>query len=377
MEFKESGMRFDEKNPFGDEMKRFDDEAAKFTVDSKEAATVSKVDRFEKKDSESKESRDDSGGEAGGFEGDKDSRSTSSAGNTSESKSSEASKDKEKKDTAKKQEKNSNEKKSDSKLAAAKTALAKVFKKNAESKDDAEKTSGNAFTDGNKGLVSIITTTLNPMTYVKMFAQWLAALIAPYLAAFTLIAVVAVIIVMFIFSVLEPIQKIGEAISDFLSIFTGDEVVVEDFEDGDLDDIIADLTLTDTQSAVVNYSLSKVGCEYSQAERTSGTKFDCSSLAYYAWASAGYDISYDGIPPTAAEMARQLEAEGKALTEIDLLPGDLIFYGGQSNGRYMGIYHVAIYIGEGKVVEALNEESGVVYQMLRPTNVIMVCRPDK
>lgn len=380
MEFKNSDMRFDESNPFGDEMKRFDDEAAKFTTESKEAASASnKSERFTDDGTSSTGREKGEIAEADittGLEEVKDSRSESGSRDSADSKSSETPKEKEKKETAKKQEKDASEKKSDSKLAAAKTALTKVFKKNAESKDDVEKVSGNAFTDGNKGLVSLVTTTLNPMTYVRMFAAWLGALVAPFLAAFMLIAIVAVIIFMFIFSILEPIQKIGEAISDFLSFFTGEEVMVEDFEDGDEDDILAGLTLSDNQTAVISYALSKVGCEYSQEERTSGTKFDCSSLAYYAWASAGVDISYDGIPPTAAEMARQLEAEGKSLSTIDLAPGDLIFYGGQSNGRYMGIYHVAIYVGDAKVVEALNTEHGVVYQTLRPENVIMVCRPD-
>ena len=55
----------------------------------------------------------------------------------------------------------------------------------------------------------------------------------------------------------------------------------------------------------------------------------------------------------------------------------LVFYGGSDNGRYLGIYHVAIYVGNGKAVEALNTEYGVVYQTLRTNNAIMVCRPNK
>ncbi len=56
-------------------------------------------------------------------------------------------------------------------------------------------------------------------------------------------------------------------------------------------------------------------------------------------------------------------------------PGDLVFYGGHDNGRYLGIYHVAIYIGNGEVVEALNEQHGIVYGTLRTKNVILVLRP--
>ena len=61
---------------------------------------------------------------------------------------------------------------------------------------------------------------------------------------------------------------------------------------------------------------------------------------------------------------------------FSLKPGDLIYYGGGDNGRYLGIYHVAIYVGNGKAVEALNTKYGVVYQTLRTKNAIMVVRPN-
>ena len=70
-----------------------------------------------------------------------------------------------------------------------------------------------------------------------------------------------------------------------------------------------------------------------------------------------------------------LSERGCSLGTMDVQLGDLVFYGGEGNGRYMGIYHVAIYIGNGMAVEALNETYGVVYQRLRTTNAIMVCRP--
>ena len=41
------------------------------------------------------------------------------------------------------------------------------------------------------------------------------------------------------------------------------------------------------QKKAVEFALSKVGYEYSQARRFSGTAFDCSSLVYCAWKAAG------------------------------------------------------------------------------------------
>ena len=119
----------------------------------------------------------------------------------------------------------------------------------------------------------------------------------------------------------------------------------------------------------------------SQALRTSGSAYDCSSLAFYAWQVAGVDLSYGtGYPPTAAAMASMLYSNGTVVSSTtasseSLQPGDLIFYGGHNNGRYLGIYHVAVYLGNGKVVEAMNEQYGVVYGTLRTKNVILVLRP--
>ena len=70
-----------------------------------------------------------------------------------------------------------------------------------------------------------------------------------------------------------------------------------------------------------------------------------------------------------------MEAKGYKVSPLDLKPGDLVYYGGRANGRYMGIYHVAIYVGNGLAIEALNSTYGVVLRNVSITNVIMVIRP--
>lgn len=140
------------------------------------------------------------------------------------------------------------------------------------------------------------------------------------------------------------------------------------------------------QKKTCSYVLSKVGYPYSQAYRDSGDYYDCSSLAYYAWQYAGVNISYGGATTAAAE-AQGLEESGKTVEyEIydsgngivcnGLLPGDLIFYSYCHNGRYKNISHVAIYVGDGKVVEAKSESAGVAYGNLSsPTSIVLVGRP--
>lgn len=119
---------------------------------------------------------------------------------------------------------------------------------------------------------------------------------------------------------------------------------------------ITDKITDPTQKTVASFVLSKVGYPYSQSLRNSGKAFDCSSLAFYGWKSAGVDILFNGSTTAAAE------AEGlkdKTVKEKDIQPGDLIFYSYTTNGRYKNISHVGIYVGNGKMVEAVDEAHGV------------------
>lgn len=137
---------------------------------------------------------------------------------------------------------------------------------------------------------------------------------------------------------------------------------------------ITDKISNPTQNAVASFVLSKVGYPYSQPLRNSGKAFDCSSLAYYAWKSAGVDISFGGGTTAAAE------AEGlkdKTVKEENLQPGDLIFYSYTTNGRYKNISHVGIYVGNGKMVEAVDEAHGVCLGNYHNGGLVMICRPGK
>lgn len=137
---------------------------------------------------------------------------------------------------------------------------------------------------------------------------------------------------------------------------------------------ITDKISNSTQKVVASFVLSKVGYPYSQPLRNSGKAFDCSSLAYYAWKSAGVDISFGGGTTAAAE------AEGlkdKTVKEENLQPGDLIFYSYTTNGRYKNISHAGIYVGNGKMVEAVDEAHGVCLGNYHNGGLVMICRPGK
>jgi cell wall-associated NlpC family hydrolase len=130
-----------------------------------------------------------------------------------------------------------------------------------------------------------------------------------------------------------------------------------------------------TQKAVCSFALHRVGYPYSQELRDSGNYYDCSSLAYYSWRSAGVNISNGGATTASAE-GQKLDEAGQTVSFDEMQPGDLIFYSYTNNGRYKNISHVAIYVGGGKVVEARSEEYGVVYRDVPNVgSIVFIGRP--
>ncbi|SOD73978.1 cell wall-associated NlpC family hydrolase [Jatrophihabitans sp. GAS493] len=79
--------------------------------------------------------------------------------------------------------------------------------------------------------------------------------------------------------------------------------------------------------------------------------FDCSGLALYGWAP------YLSMPHYA--LSQYSVAGSYHPSRSSLMPGDLLFW--SSNGAISGIHHVAIYIGNGNVIQAPN--SGEVIQI--------------
>ena len=138
---------------------------------------------------------------------------------------------------------------------------------------------------------------------------------------------------------------------------------------------IVDAISDENGRKVVAFALSKVGYPYSQAYRDSGNYYDCSSLAYYAWRSAGVSIMYEGSN-TAASEGKYCYDNNLLVNYDEMQPGDLIFYSYDRNGRFMNITHVAIYVGNGKVVEAANARLGVVYRPVQGrSSIVFIGRP--
>ncbi|CEI32738.1 SH3 domain-containing protein [Propionibacterium freudenreichii] len=92
----------------------------------------------------------------------------------------------------------------------------------------------------------------------------------------------------------------------------------------------------------INFAMSKLGGPYVWGG-TGPVGYDCSGLMQAAYAAAGVTlprVTWD-----------QVNA-GKQVSVGDLQPGDLVFF--YDNG------HVGMYIGNGNIVNALNEDAGIV-----------------
>lgn len=128
----------------------------------------------------------------------------------------------------------------------------------------------------------------------------------------------------------------------------------------------------DTGSQAVKNALARLGKPYSQAERDSGDYYDCSSLTYYSYKEAGINLSYHGSN-TAASQGKLLSDKGCEVAYEDIQPGDLIFYSFTRNGRYQNISHVAVYAGNGYLVDASSSKGCVVFRPVYSVGKIVLC----
>ncbi|MGI5242897.1 C40 family peptidase [Dactylosporangium sp. CA-139066] len=90
---------------------------------------------------------------------------------------------------------------------------------------------------------------------------------------------------------------------------------------------------------VVNFALAQVGKRYVYATAGPNT-YDCSGLVMAAYAKVGIKLPHQ---------SEQIAARGRQVPSGQWMPGDVIHMPG----------HVAIYIGNGKMVEAANPSAGV------------------
>lgn len=102
-----------------------------------------------------------------------------------------------------------------------------------------------------------------------------------------------------------------------------------------------------TRADIVNYALQFVGNPYvyGGTSLTNGT--DCSGFTMSIYAHFGYSLY---------RSSRDQIYNGTNIPVDQVKPGDLLFY--SNNGRTIG--HVALYIGDGKIVHASTAQTGII-----------------
>ena len=127
---------------------------------------------------------------------------------------------------------------------------------------------------------------------------------------------------------------------------------------------IVKATETNKREAVINFAKSFVGGRYIYGGTNPYIGADCSGFVKYILANT-VGVS---LPRTSSEQS----GVGATVTSADQLqPGDLLFYG---SGR--SVSHVAMYIGDGKVVHASSSRTGIIISnynyrpIIRMANVI-------
>jgi cell wall-associated NlpC family hydrolase len=97
-------------------------------------------------------------------------------------------------------------------------------------------------------------------------------------------------------------------------------------------------------AAAISYAYAQLGKPYRWGGAGPGS-FDCSGLTMRAWGAAGVSLSHSSVAQ---------QREGARVSLSALQPGDLVFWGNPS-------YHVAIYIGGGRIISA--PHTGTVVQI--------------
>ena len=145
--------------------------------------------------------------------------------------------------------------------------------------------------------------------------------------------------------------------------FTEWEDWIQNMTPEELEKLYNDLPQGEKGSKIVQLAMSRLGDPYSQAKRGQGRYTDCSYLTMWSYRQIGITI-----PGTAAEQARFCVNKNLTVSKADLVPGDLVFWSHQPNGRYMNITHVGVYAGGGMVVDSSSSKGKVVYRNLFDSN---------
>lgn len=138
-------------------------------------------------------------------------------------------------------------------------------------------------------------------------------------------------------------------------------LIFKDANTAEEDNRVQQSAASQARSEVVAYALQFVGNPYRYGGTSLTNGADCSGFTSSVYKHFGYSISRD---------SRSQAANGREIGIENIQPGDLVFYA--RGGR---INHVALYIGDGKIVHASTARTGIIVANMyysRPCKVVSV-----
>ncbi|MBE5934943.1 MAG: hypothetical protein E7262_04040 [Lachnospiraceae bacterium] len=106
-------------------------------------------------------------------------------------------------------------------------------------------------------------------------------------------------------------------------------------------------TTSNLRESLVNYAEGFLGCPYHYGGTSFKTGIDCSAYVQAIYAKYGYKLPRNSAAQSGV---------GTSIKASQLKPGDLVFY---KRGGSIG--HVAIYVGNNRIIHASNKRDGIKY----------------
>ena len=110
------------------------------------------------------------------------------------------------------------------------------------------------------------------------------------------------------------------------------------------------------RSQMIDYAMQFLGNRYINGGQSLVDRTDCSGFTCFIYRDFGYSI--DRTP------AAQYQNAGRSISLEEARPGDIVCYGKSS------VTHVALYMGNGKIIHSANSRKGVVIYDVGYDNII-------
>lgn len=110
------------------------------------------------------------------------------------------------------------------------------------------------------------------------------------------------------------------------------------------------ITTSSLRSTIVSEAKKHIGLRYVWGGTSLSSGADCSGFVWAVYKKCGLSVNRLGLPRTSSDMSKS----GKKVSMSTIQPGDLVFYG-TSSGK---VNHVAMYIGNGKVIHESGRKTG-------------------